>query len=128
MDGDKFACACNSVALGGDIYSPDVNRGRPFGSKVWIRRIAIRLELEYAIRPRGRPRKASKSKARPLAATKRMDSHRNNFLSPVILFPFKGCVFRFLGYQQVGRTHRQHPAGSPKALKAFLLRSMVKAL
>jgi len=34
-----------------------IARGRPFGSPVWVRRIAARLGLESTLRPRGRPRK-----------------------------------------------------------------------
>ena len=34
-----------------------INRGRPFGSEVWQQRTAKKLELESAMRPRGRPRK-----------------------------------------------------------------------
>jgi len=37
-----------------------VHRGYPFGSKVWIQRIAIRLGLEYTVRYRGRPEKQVK--------------------------------------------------------------------
>ncbi|MBI1901344.1 MAG: transposase [Planctomycetia bacterium] len=34
-----------------------VNRGRPFGSRVWTTRIARTLGLESSLRPRGRPKK-----------------------------------------------------------------------
>jgi len=34
-----------------------VNRGRPLGSEMWVRRIAATLGLESTLRPRGRPRK-----------------------------------------------------------------------
>jgi len=37
-----------------------VIRGRPFGNELWTRRIAARLGLESALRPRGRPRKDAK--------------------------------------------------------------------
>ena len=37
-----------------------VQRGRPFGTERWSRRIAIRLGLESTLRPRGRPRKTRK--------------------------------------------------------------------
>ena len=30
-------------------------RGRPLGNEAWVVRIAKRLELEFALRPRGRP-------------------------------------------------------------------------
>ena len=33
-----------------------VNRGRPYGSEVWVQRTARRLGLETTLRPRGRPR------------------------------------------------------------------------
>jgi putative transposase len=32
-------------------------RGKPFGSEIWIKRMAKRLGLESTLRPRGRPRK-----------------------------------------------------------------------
>src|SRR5690348_2708935 len=34
-----------------------IQRGRPFGSDDWIKRIAKRLNLTHTLRPRGRPRK-----------------------------------------------------------------------
>ncbi len=34
-----------------------VQRGTPFGSDVWMKRSAARLDLQAALRPRGRPRK-----------------------------------------------------------------------
>jgi putative transposase len=34
-----------------------INRGRPYGSEVWMKRTAIALGLETTLRPRGRPRK-----------------------------------------------------------------------
>ena len=34
-----------------------IARGRPFGSPVWVRRMAARFGLESTLRPRGRPRK-----------------------------------------------------------------------
>jgi len=34
-----------------------IERGQPFGNETWIKRIARRLGLESALRPRGRPRK-----------------------------------------------------------------------
>ncbi len=34
-----------------------VNRGAPFGSEAWLRRIVKRLGLESTLRPRGRPKK-----------------------------------------------------------------------
>jgi putative transposase len=34
-----------------------VNRGTPCGSELWVQRIAKRLDLESALRPRGRPKK-----------------------------------------------------------------------
>jgi putative transposase len=34
-----------------------IQRGRPFGSDDWIKRIAKRLNLAHTLRPRGRPRK-----------------------------------------------------------------------
>jgi putative transposase len=37
-----------------------LNRGTPFGSEAWSRRIASRLGLESSLRPRGRPRKEEK--------------------------------------------------------------------
>jgi REP-associated tyrosine transposase len=37
-----------------------VNRGTPFGGSQWTRRAATRLGLEFTLRPRGRPRQASK--------------------------------------------------------------------
>jgi putative transposase len=33
-----------------------VQRGTPFGSEVWVKRSATRLDLHSALRPRGRPR------------------------------------------------------------------------
>jgi len=33
-----------------------INRDRPFGSRRWLMRTAKRLDLESAVRPRGRPR------------------------------------------------------------------------
>ena len=33
-----------------------VQRGTPFGSDAWVKRKASRLDLEYTLRPRGRPR------------------------------------------------------------------------
>ena len=36
-----------------------VVRGRPFGSAAWEKQTAVRLGLEYTLRPRGRPRKLS---------------------------------------------------------------------
>lgn len=38
-----------------------VNRGRPFGSSVWIQQIARSLGLEFTIRSRGRPKKQKKA-------------------------------------------------------------------
>jgi len=38
-----------------------VARGAPFGTATWISRIAVRLGLESSLRPRGRPRKETKS-------------------------------------------------------------------
>jgi putative transposase len=35
-----------------------VVRGTPFGSEAWIQKTARRLDLEYTLRPRGRPKKA----------------------------------------------------------------------
>jgi putative transposase len=37
-----------------------VRRGCPFGSERWCKHTAIRLGLEYTLRPRGRPRKDGK--------------------------------------------------------------------
>ncbi|NLE58342.1 MAG: transposase [Planctomycetes bacterium] len=37
-----------------------INRGAPWGSETWQKRIAARLGLESSLRPRGRPRKAMK--------------------------------------------------------------------
>ena len=37
-----------------------IARGRPFGSKQWVKRIAEKLGLESTLRPRGRPRKKAK--------------------------------------------------------------------
>jgi len=34
-----------------------VNRGRPFGAAAWMKQTAIRLGLEFSLRPRGRPPK-----------------------------------------------------------------------
>jgi putative transposase len=34
-----------------------VNRGRPYGNEVWIKRTAVALGLETSLRPRGRPKK-----------------------------------------------------------------------
>ena len=34
-----------------------VNRGTPYGSNRWMKLTARRLDLEFRIRPRGRPRK-----------------------------------------------------------------------
>ena len=34
-----------------------VNRGRPYGSEVWVKRTASGLGLETTLKPRGRPRK-----------------------------------------------------------------------
>jgi putative transposase len=36
---------------------PSIQRGAPFGSDLWMKRSATRLDLQSAIRPRGRPRK-----------------------------------------------------------------------
>jgi putative transposase len=36
-----------------------VNRGAPFGTEKWVRRIAQQLNLQSTLRPRGRPRKES---------------------------------------------------------------------
>ena len=36
-----------------------VNRGQPFGSEAWVRRVAGRLGLEATLRPRGRPRRGT---------------------------------------------------------------------
>jgi putative transposase len=36
-----------------------VNGGTPFGSDAWQQRTIRRLRLEYTIRPRGQPKKAS---------------------------------------------------------------------
>jgi len=33
-----------------------VQRGTPFGSERWVRRSALRLDLDATLRPRGRPR------------------------------------------------------------------------
>ena len=33
-----------------------VQRGTPFGSELWVKRSATRLDLHSALRPRGRPR------------------------------------------------------------------------
>jgi hypothetical protein len=35
--------------------------GLPYGDAAWIKRLAKRLDLDLAIRPRGRPRKATSS-------------------------------------------------------------------
>ena len=37
-----------------------VKRGHPFGDETWVGRVAKRLGLESALRPRGRPRKPEK--------------------------------------------------------------------
>ena len=37
-----------------------VTRGRPFGKEKWVGRTAKRLELEFTLRPRGRPSKGKK--------------------------------------------------------------------
>jgi len=37
-----------------------VERGRPFGSDNWVKRMAETLGLESSLRPRGRPNKCSK--------------------------------------------------------------------
>jgi putative transposase len=34
-----------------------VQRGTPYGSDIWVKRSATRLDLQSALRPRGRPRK-----------------------------------------------------------------------
>jgi putative transposase len=39
-----------------------VQRGTPFGSDVWVKRSATRLDLDSALRPRGRPRLTEGSK------------------------------------------------------------------
>jgi putative transposase len=36
-----------------------VNRGRPFGSPMWVERTAVTLGLEGSLRPPGRPRKSA---------------------------------------------------------------------
>jgi putative transposase len=41
-----------------------VNRGSPYGSDVWVAAAAVRLGLESALRPRGRPRKTPASMSR----------------------------------------------------------------
>ena len=41
-----------------------VQRGSPFGSDTWQRRIAKRLRLEYTLRPRGRPKKEPETAGR----------------------------------------------------------------
>ena len=38
-----------------------VNRGSPFGSAAWVRRVIGRLGLESTLRPRGRPRREQRS-------------------------------------------------------------------
>ena len=38
-----------------------VNRGRPFGSDVWMIQTADRLGLEFTLRPRGRPKARSRA-------------------------------------------------------------------
>ena len=43
-----------------------VNRGTPWGTEIWTRRMAVRLGLEASLRPRGRPRKAKASRQRLL--------------------------------------------------------------
>ena len=40
-----------------------VQRSRPFGTDAWIRQTAKRLDLEWTIRDRGRPRKTQAAKA-----------------------------------------------------------------
>ena len=42
-----------------------VNRGRPFGSEVWMKRTATSLGLEATLRARGRPRKITITKKVP---------------------------------------------------------------
>ena len=37
-----------------------VDRGRPYGSEAWVRRVAAAWGLQTALRPRGRPRKLRK--------------------------------------------------------------------
>ena len=37
-----------------------IQRGTPYGSRIWTRRGATQLGLEFTLRPRGRPRKTSK--------------------------------------------------------------------
>ena len=38
-----------------------VNRGTPFGTEAWTRRVANRLGLEASLRPRGRPPKTART-------------------------------------------------------------------
>ena len=38
-----------------------IRRGRPFGSRQWITKTAVKLNLESTLRPRGRPRKKQQS-------------------------------------------------------------------
>jgi putative transposase len=42
-----------------------VQRGTPFGSAVWQRRTAARLDLDHTLRPPGRPKKARLPQAPP---------------------------------------------------------------
>ena len=39
-----------------------IARDRPFGSEAWVKKIAGRMNLEFTLRPRGRPRKITKEK------------------------------------------------------------------
>ena len=43
-----------------EVLRRSVNRGTPYGSGRWVTLTATRLDLEFSIRPRGRPRKQAK--------------------------------------------------------------------
>ncbi len=54
----SWAARVNRAESGGELEElrTSVQRGRPFGTMMWQRRMANRLGLESTLRPRGRPR------------------------------------------------------------------------